>query len=145
MKTRFQGRNRLPQSNPPVDLLLKGGHVIDPANGLNGLSDVAIKDGKIQQVAPDLPTAGAASVLDVAGRYVTPGLIDMHVHAFITHQRSTLSVLSEAHAFPSGVPTVVDAGTGGWRDFPLFKEQVIDRSKVRILSFVNIVGSGMGG
>jgi len=130
-------------SNEPADLILKGGRVIDPANGVDAQLDVAIKDGKIRQVAPNL--SGATTILDVGGRYVTPGLIDMHVHAFIGHSRSDLSVLSEAHAFPSGVTTVVDAGTAGWRDFPLFKEQVIDRSKIRILSFVNIVGSGMGG
>ena len=130
-------------SNEPADLILKGGRVVDPANGVDAPLDVAIKDGKIRQVAPNL--SGATTVLDVGGRYVTPGLIDMHVHAFVGHSRSNLSVLSEAHAFPSGVTTVVDAGTAGWRDFPLFKEQVIDRSKIRILSFVNIVGSGMGG
>ncbi|HUX85768.1 MAG TPA: hypothetical protein VMW65_02100, partial [Chloroflexota bacterium] len=132
-------------STESVDLLLQGGRVIDPANGIDTECDVAIRDGKISQVAPNLPAARAATVLDVRGCYVTPGLIDMHVHAFVTHSRSKLSVLSEAHAFPAGVTTVVDAGTAGWRDFPLFKEQVIDRSKVRILSYVNIVGSGMGG
>jgi dihydroorotase len=132
-------------SNGPADLLLKGGRVIDPANGVDAPLDLAIKDGKISQVALNLPAADATTVLDVSGRYVTPGLIDIHVHAFVGHSRSNLSVLSEAHAFPSGVTTVVDAGTAGWRDFPLFKEQVIDRSKIRILSFVNIVGSGMGG
>jgi len=132
-------------STEPVDLLLKGGRVIDPANGLDALLDVAITGGKVSRVAPDLPASDAKTVLDVSGRYVTPGLIDIHVHAFVTHARSNLSVLSEAHAFPAGVTTVVDAGTAGWRDFPLFKEQVIDRSKIRILSYVNIVGSGMGG
>ena len=73
-----------------------------------------------------------------------PGIIDMHVHAFETHSRSKLSLNPIVNTFNSGVTTIVDAGTAGWRDFPIFKLEIIDKAKIRILSFVNIVGQGMG-
>ncbi len=127
------------------DLLLKGGHVIDPRNGIDRPADVAIADGRIVGVGPDLPTTNAAAVLDVSGRYVTPGLIDMHAHVFHTHRRSSLSLHPHVNTFSSGVTTVVDAGTSGWRDFADFKAEVIDKAKIRVLAYVNIVGRGMGG
>ncbi|HEV2065274.1 MAG TPA: amidohydrolase/deacetylase family metallohydrolase, partial [Thermomicrobiales bacterium] len=99
----------------------------------------------IVAVGRDLPGEGAEAILDVAGHYVTPGLIDMHAHVFHTHKRSALSLHPLVYTFSSGVTTVVDAGTAGWRDFADFKAEVIDRSKVRVLGYVNIVGSGMGG
>jgi dihydroorotase len=127
------------------DMLLRGGHVIDPVNGLDGLADVLISDGKIAGVGSNLSAPATADVIDVSGRYVTPGLIDMHAHCFETHARSKLSLNPIVHTFSSGVTTVVDAGTAGWRDFPIFKLEIIDKAKIRILSFVNIVGQGMGG
>jgi dihydroorotase len=127
------------------DLLLKGGHVIDPINNLDGPADVAIAGGRIAAVGPDLPSDGAGRVLDVGRRYVTPGIIDMHAHVFATHHRSGLSLHPLVNTFSSGVTTVVDAGTAGWRDFPAFKEEIIDKAKIRVLSYVNIVGRGMGG
>lgn len=130
---------------PGIDLLLTGGHVIDPANGIDGVADVAISRGRISAVGPDLDRTGATTVLDVSGHVVTPGIIDMHVHAFNTHKRSRLSLDPIVATFSAGVTTVVDAGTAGYRDFQDFVEEVIVRSKVRILSFVNIVGSGMIG
>ena len=128
-----------------IDLLLKGGHVIDPASGLTGVADVAIAGGRIAQVAPDISPATARKVLDATGRYVTPGIIDMHVHCTPYHETSTYSIWPDVHTFSAGVTTVVDAGTVGWRDFVKFKELVIDRARARVLAFVNIVGSGMGG
>lgn len=127
------------------ELLLKGGHVIDPINGIDGLSDVAIARGKIVGVGENLSTEGVDKVVDVAGLYVTPGIIDMHAHVFSWHERSRLSLDPHVNTFSSGVTTVVDAGTAGWRDFPEFKEKVIDTAKIRVLSYVNIVGRGMGG
>ena len=126
-------------------LLLKGGHVIDPANGLNQFADVRIRDGKIVTVAPTLPETPGDIVLDVAGAYVVPGIIDMHAHVFATHRRSRLSLDPHVNTFSSGVTTVVDAGTSGWRDFTEFRSEVIDRAPIRVLAYVNIVGSGMGG
>ena len=139
---RDDSRKREPM---PTDLLLKGGHVIDPRYGLSAVLDIAITDGKIRQVAPDLPSSEAGRVVDVSGFYVTPGIIDMHCHVFAGHARSNLSLPPALSTFSAGVTTVVDAGTSGWRDFPEFKERIIDRSKIRVLAYVNIVGRGMGG
>ncbi|MGN6564677.1 MAG: amidohydrolase/deacetylase family metallohydrolase [Thermomicrobiales bacterium] len=125
------------------DLILRGGHVIDPLNDLDGPADVAIADGRIVAVGPNLSTEGAARVLDVSGRYVTPGIIDMHAHVFHWHQRSRLSLDPHVNTFSAGVTTVVDAGTSGWKDFEVFKTKVIDTAKIRVLAFVNIVGQGM--
>ncbi|MGN6561700.1 MAG: amidohydrolase family protein, partial [Thermomicrobiales bacterium] len=122
------------------DLILRGGHVIDPLNDLDGPADVAIADGRIVAVGPNLSTEGAARVLDVSGRYVTPGIIDMHAHVFHWHQRSRLSLDPHVNTFSAGVTTVVDAGTSGWKDFEVFKTKVIDTAKIRVLAFVNIVG-----
>ncbi len=128
-----------------VNLLLKGGHVLDPANGIDRLADVRLRGGRVTAVGPDLPSTAGETVLDVAGHYVVPGIIDMHAHVFSTHRRSTLSLDPHVNTFSSGVTTVVDAGTAGWRDFADFRAEVIDRARIRVLAYVNIVGSGMGG
>ncbi len=130
--------------NTTYDLVLRGGHVIDPAHGIDGVMDVALAGGRIAAVGAGL-VAGAARTIDVTGLYVTPGIIDMHAHCFDGHRRSRLSLNPHVNTFSSGVTTVVDAGTAGWEDFPQFKETVIDRAKIRVLSYVNIVGKGMGG
>src|SRR5215203_1962889 len=127
------------------NLLLKGGHVLDPANGIDRLADVRLTGGRVATVSTDLPPVDGETVLDVAGYYVVPGIIDMHAHVFSTHRRSTLSLDPHVNTFSSGVTTVVDAGTSGWRDFADFRTEVIDRARIRVLAYVNIVGSGMGG
>ncbi len=134
-----------------IDILLKGGHVIDPANNIDSKMDVAIKDGKILKVATSISPEQARKVIDVKGMYVVPGLIDLHVHAF--HGTEPGSYIADGwdalppdgFTFRAGVTTVVDAGSAGWRNFRKFKEQTIDRSRTRILAFLNIVGSGMYG
>lgn len=132
------------------DLLLKGGHLIDPKNQINARRDVAIKDGRIAEVAPEIAARRARKTVDVTGLYVTPGLVDIHVHVYAgTGMRGAysgdLSVYPDGHTFRSGVTTVVDAGSSGWRNFPDFKDRVIDRSRTRVLAMLNIVGRGMGG
>ncbi|HUO28404.1 MAG TPA: amidohydrolase/deacetylase family metallohydrolase [Bryobacteraceae bacterium] len=132
------------------DLLLKSGHVIDGKNHISAVMDVAIKDGKIAAVAADIPATQALKTVDVSGLYVTPGLIDMHVHVYAgTGKRGAYcgdnSVYPDGFTFRSGVTTVADAGSSGWRNFPDFKDRVIDRSKTRVLAFLNIVGAGMAG
>jgi dihydroorotase len=134
-----------------VDLLLKGGHVIDPKNGIDSQKDVAITDGKISAVSDNIPASSAKRVVDVTGLYVTPGIIDMHAHVFYgTDTDSYLAnglhgVQPDAFSFRSGVTTIVDAGSSGWRNFRQFKKQTIDHSQTRILAFLNIVGTGMYG
>ncbi|MEX2262787.1 MAG: amidohydrolase/deacetylase family metallohydrolase [Bryobacteraceae bacterium] len=130
------------------DLLLKGGHVIDPKNELNALLDVAISDGKIARVAANILAAQAKRTVNVAGLTVTPGLIDIHVHVYPRPENPAVSrdsnVQADAHTFRSGVTTVVDAGTSGWRNFPDFKSRVIDKARTRVLVLLNIAGAGMG-
>jgi dihydroorotase len=89
-------------------------------------------------------------VVDVSGLYVVPGLVDIHVHVYAgTGQREAYcgddSVYPDGFTFHSGVTTVADAGSSGWRNFPDFKDRVIDRAKTRVLAFLNIVGRGMAG
>lgn len=132
-----------------IDLLLKGGHLIDPKNEINSPMDVAITAGKITGVAPNIPASNAKKVIDLTGKYVTPGYIDIHTHVFVGSKDGFadgfMCVSPDDITFKSGVTTVVDAGTSGWRNFPVFKRQVIDRSQTRILVFLSIAGSGMTG
>ena len=139
------------QPSVAIDLLLKGGHVIDPKNNIDGVMDVAIAEGKILSVAQNIPAAGAKKVVDVKGLYVTPGLIDMHVHVFAGNDLDSYiangptSVPPDGFTFRAGVTTVVDAGSSGWRNFRQFKAQTIDRAQTRVLALLNIVGTGMFG
>lgn len=135
-------------AQPVHDLLLKGGHVIDPKNGINGRRDVAIAGGKIAAVAENIPASSARKVVDVSSLYVVPGLVDIHVHVFAgegPEYTGAYSVFPDDHSFRNGVTTVVDAGSAGWRNFADFKRRTIDRSHTRVLAFLNIVGKGMGG
>jgi dihydroorotase len=130
------------------DLLFKGGHVIDPKNKISGRRDVAIKDGKVAEVAPNIAAAKAAKTIDASGMYVTPGLVDLHVHVYAgtgTAYTGPSSVRPDDHSFRSGVTTVVDAGSSGWRNFENFKSTIIDRAQTRVLALLNIVGAGMAG
>ena len=134
--------------NAKYDLLIKGGHVIDPANNVDAVMDVAIKDGKIAAVDTNIPVATAAKVVEAEGTLVTPGLIDIHAHHYPllpTHDDGiTLTTVdAEAHCITSGVTTVVDAGTTGPRDFLDFKQNVIDKCPVRVLALINIAKDGM--
>ncbi len=128
------------EKNTPYDLLLKGGHVIDSANSINGPMDVAIVGNRIASVAREIPAQEAKKVVSVSGLYVTPGLIDIHVHILPVYEGSiTLDIL----AVRSGVTTVVDAGSAGWKNYQQAKVRVIDKSKTRVLAFLNIAGCGM--
>src|SRR5213079_612115 len=157
---------------PRYDLLLKGGHVIDPANERDGRMDVAVSGSQIAAVERDIPANQGAKVVDVSGLYVTPGLIDIHYHighggaplnwfapdspdlevppataSSTTSPRSQLAPLGVPAdlALQSGVTTIVDAGTAGADTFLQEKEEVIDRAQVRVLAFLNIVANGMDG
>ena len=132
------------------DVLIKNGHVIDPKNNIDTIKDVAIANGKITKIDNDIPATQSKKTIDVTGLYVVPGLIDVHTHVFVGSKADKFadgiySVSPDDFSFKSGVTTVVDAGTSGWRNFPLFKEQVIDKSQTRVLAFLNIAGSGMSG
>ena len=132
------------------DLLLKGGHLIDARNNISAVRDVAIAGGKVAAVAANISPVDALKVVDATGLYVTPGLVDIHVHVYAgTGERGSYagdnSLYPDGYTLRAGVTTVVDAGSSGWKNFDDFKNRVIDRSKTRVLAFLNIVGAGMRG
>lgn len=133
------------------DILIKKGHLIDVKNGLDKVMDMAIKDGKIAAVGDNISARKSKTVINAEGLFVSPGLIDIHGHHFFgTEPNAYLSnsftaLPPDGFTLRSGVTTVVDAGGSGWRNFQTFKEQTIERSKTRVLCFLNIVGSGMKG
>src|SRR5580704_12140551 len=134
--------------NAQYDLILKGGHVIDPKNGVDSVRDVAIRSGTIAAVEANLPAGAARKAIDVSGLYVTPGLVDIHVHVFWGTKHAVTTdgdhcVQPDVVGFRTGVTTMVDAGSSGWRDFPEFRRRVIDVAQTRVLAMINIVGVGM--
>ena len=137
-------------SSQPVDLIIRNGHVIDAKNNIDAIMDVAIKDGKISEVAAKITTE-AKTVIDATGLYVIPGIIDIHGHHFHGTQpnaylsNSFSALPPDAFTLRSGVTAVADAGGAGWRNFEEFKAQTIERSKTKVFAFINIVGSGMRG
>lgn len=145
------GSWQLQAQAPEFDLLIRNGHVIDAKNSVDAVMDVAVAGGKIARVAANIDPKLARRVADATGLYVVPGLIDMHAHVFYGTERDAYlsngesAVPPDSHSFRSGQTTLVDVGGAGWRNFPQFKEQVIDRARTRVLSFINIVGSGMKG
>ena len=133
-----------------LDILIKNGHVFDPKNNIDGIMDVAITDSKITEVAPKILNENAKQIIDATGLYVCPGLIDIHTHVFVGPRAGKFadgvnSVSPDDFGPKAGITTVVDAGTSGWRNFPQFKEQVIDQSKTRVLAFLNIAADGISG
>jgi dihydroorotase len=140
----------LAQSEPIYDYLFRNGHVIDSAAGRNGRMDIAVAGDRIVRIGTNLPAAQAKRTVDVSAYYVTPGLIDLH--AYVNAQAvlrqgdartAWRNVNPDHNALRHGVTTVVDGGSTGWRNFESFKTLVVDRSRVRVLAFLNIVGSGM--
>jgi dihydroorotase len=145
----FLGVCMAASAQPRYDLLLKGGHVLDAKNGINAVRDVAIANGRIAAVAENIPAAEARRTVDAKSLYVTPGLVDMHVHVFAAtmdrEYTGEFGVRPDGFTFRSGVTTVVDAGSSGWRNFEDFKRLVIERVQTRVLAMLNIVGKGMAG
>jgi dihydroorotase len=137
-------------AQPRYDLLLQGGHVIDAKNNISAARDVAIRDGKIAAVADHIEPMQASKVVIVRGLYVTPGLVDIHVHVYAgTGEPGSYagdnSLYPDGFTLRAGVTTVADAGSSGYRNFEDFKQRIIDRSTTRVLAFLNIVGHGMRG
>src|SRR5262249_32833993 len=133
------------------DIVIKGGHVIDPKNNIDAVIDVAIANGKIVLVSKDIDAGKGIQVVDAKGMYVVPGLIDIHTHDFYgtqpdhQYEDGNLGIVPDGFTFRNGVTTVVDAGSSGWGTFPTFKTQSIDVAKTRVLALLNIVGEGMRG
>jgi len=132
-------------------IVIKGGHLIDPKNKIDGVWDIAINDGKVALIAENIDPKEGKQMVDASGLYVTPGLIDIHAHLFQgpntdqQYMNGPSAVTPDGFTFRVGVTTIVDAGCAGWRTFPAFKRQTIDVSQTRVLAFLNIVGEGMRG
>ena len=132
------------------DLVIRNGHVIDAANRRDGRMDVAIANRKIAKVAERIEVEAGCRSVDATGLFVTPGLIDIHAHVYANtgipkELAGETSFVPDAVGPRSGVTTIVDAGTSGWKNFEDFKMRIIDRSQTRVLAFLNIAGLGMTG
>ncbi|HEX5411144.1 MAG TPA: amidohydrolase/deacetylase family metallohydrolase [Terriglobia bacterium] len=156
MKRSFAANSSGTREVPHYDLLLKGGHVIDPANHIDRKMDVSVASGTIAAVEPDIAPTGAGKVVDVHGLYLTPGLVDIHVHiGYGGVPDNWYSPSARSHTPPFGVPadvmltsgvtTVVDTGSAGAETFLREKQMVMDQARVRVLAFLNIVANGMNG
>ena len=129
-------------AQPAYDLVLKGGHVIDTANEIDGVVDIAVKGETIARIAESIDVSGAGKVVDVSGLYVTPGFVDLHAHPYLCNSGP---LFPDDVWLTTGTTTLVACGDAGWRNFDDFKAKIIDRSKARVLAFINIVGKGIAG
>ena len=124
-----------------VDVLIRGGRVIDPSQGLDATRDVALAGGRVVALAEALPEHEARRVLEARGYIVTPGLIDAHVHIYegVSHY----GINADATCLHHGVTTVVDAGSAGAQTFPGLRKYIIEVSRTRILAYLNLSVLGM--
>ena len=125
------------------DIVLSGGRVVDPSQGLDTVTDVAFADGKVAAVGNGLSAEGATETRDVSGKFVTPGLIDIHAHVY--WGATYLGVEPEGVARASGTTTFVDAGTAGAGTFDGFRRLIIEPCPLRIIAFLNISHAGIYG
>ena len=123
------------------DLLLKGGTVVDPSTGLDGVQDVAVQDGFIARIGSDIPATESARTIEVAGRIVTPGLIDLHAHVFEGFNRT--GVDPDLGGVYAGVTTIVDAGSAGAATFGGFPRHILPRCHTEIIPFLHICQTGL--
>lgn len=121
------------------DLILKGGHVIDPSQGINQVMDVGIKAGRISNLAHGLDSTESVAISDVSGKFVCPGLIDLHGHWY----EGSIYGIDPHISLNHGVTTVADAGTTGFVNFPEFRKHTIDQAGIRILAFLHISCLGL--
>src|SRR6266852_2003086 len=123
------------------DLVLTGGTVIDPSQGLHGPMDVAVTDGKMAEIAPTINTRQAQRVIDVKGKTITPGLIDLHTHVFdgVAHN----GVHPDLAGVRAGVTTVVDAGSSGAATFGAFPKHILPKCETEVLPFLHICQTGL--
>ncbi len=122
--------------SPPYDLLVRGGRVIDPSQGISDERDVAISGGKLARVAANIPETDAKQILDARGKIVTPGLIDLHVHVY--DGVVPYGIPPDPNCIAKGVTTVVDAGSSGAHTFPGFRRSIINLSSTRVYALLNI-------
>lgn len=134
------GAPRAVEAQAP-DLLITGGHVIDPAANLSAVRDVAIVGDRITQVAADLPRTGVRRVVDARGTVVVPGLVDLHVHVY--DAVVPISIDADTACLATGTTTAVDGGSSGANTFPGFRKHVIERARTRVFALLNISKIGL--
>ena len=133
------------------ELVIKNGHIIDKKNNIDFIGDIGISNGIIKYVGEELPINSSRKIINAESLIVVPGLIDIHSHNFHgtipnRYLSNSFSALPpDGFSFRSGITTIVDVGGAGWKNFEVFKEQVIEKSKTRVLAFLNIIGLGMQG
>lgn len=133
------------------ELVIKNGHIIDKKNNIDFIGDIGISNGIIKYVGEELPINSSRKIINAKNLIVVPGLIDIHSHNFHgtipnRYLSNSFSALPpDGFSFRSGITTIVDVGGAGWKNFEVFKEQVIEKSKTRVLAFLNIIGLGMQG
>ena len=133
------------------DLVIKNGRIIDKKNNIDFIGDIGISNGIIKYVGEELPIDSSRKIINAESLIVVPGLIDIHSHNFHgtipnRYLSNSFSALPpDGFSFRSGITTIVDVGGAGWKNFEVFKEQVIEKSKTRVLAFLNIIGLGMQG
>jgi dihydroorotase len=123
------------------DLILKGGHVVDPSQKLNGVADVGFSGGKVAAVGKSLKGGPKTETRDVSGKIVSPGLIDLHTHVY--WGGTSLGIDAEEFCRTSGVTTAVDTGSAGPGNFMGFRKHVIEKSQVRILAYLHVSFAGI--
>ncbi len=123
------------------DLVLKGGTVVDPSSGLDGVLDVAVEKGLIARIAPGIAPTEAARVIEVGGKIVTPGLIDCHAHVFEGFNR--MGVNPDLGGVYAGVTTIVDAGSAGPATFGGFTRHILPNCQTEIVPFLHICQTGL--
>jgi dihydroorotase len=124
-----------------VDLIIRGGRVLDPAQGLDGIRDIALHNGKVAAIAESIPLEAGQTVLEARGPLVTPGLIDAHVHIYegVSHY----GLNADQTCLHQGITTVVDAGSAGAQIFPGLRQHIIELAQTRILAYLNLSVLGM--
>ena len=123
------------------DLIIKGGTVIDPAQGIHALRDVAVEDGKVALVAEDIPASEGQRVVEVKGKIVTAGLIDLHTHVYDGVNGN--GVKADLGGVRAGVTTMVDAGSSGCDTFGGFPNHIIPNNHTEVLPFLHICRTGL--
>ncbi len=133
--------NETPSGGLQYDLVLKGGTLLDPGQGINDRRDVAFRDGLVAEVAPRIDPSSATTSIDVTGKLVTPGLIDIHGHFY--HGGLDNATDADEVCLPAGVTTGIDGGSAGWANYRAMRDYVFPSRKTRLLAFLHIGAIGL--
>ncbi len=128
-------------TTPPLDLLLVGGTVVDPSQGLHAKKEIGLAQGRVVLVEDAIPRSRARQVIDCSGLLVTPGLVDLHVHVY--EGASHYGIEVDSTCLATGATTVLDLGSAGAWTFSGFRRSVIDTAQTRVYALLNLSTTGM--